>query len=431
MALHFSTVANRVWGAISKQSPGPIAEPDTFSVEAIARMLREIGIALLEVQVPSGVVETRLMRVVERYTTEPVLIVALPTVLIIQVGSNKHEVAASTHGTTQLDQLGSIDVIARSAEAGAIAPDDAVRAITAARTARPRFGPGTILVGYVVTSVGFGIVMNPVWTALWANVFLGAVVGIFVVAARPLPTLAAIVPSLSAAAVTILATWFVADAAGDDLLRIIAPALVATLPGLTLTIGSMELAGGAVVAGSSRLVFGLVQLMLMVFGVAIGLAVAGPAIPSEPATRMGPVSFYVAIVIIAVGLYMYLSAPRGSLIWLIAAMAVALIGQKLGGLFLSTEYTGAVGALLVFPFAVVAAKMKTAPPMFVMLRAAFLSLVPGALGFESIGEAATQRSLDAGTLVSTFAAIFSIALGTLVAWSFYDIAYSRAARASA
>ena len=419
-------VAKRIWESVSKQPPAPLAEPDTYSVSEVAQMLREIGIALLEVQVPSGVVETRLMRVARRYTTEPVLIVALPTVLIIQVGSATHEVAGSTRGTTQLDRAGKIDDITQLAAAGAITPEDAVAEIASARTTAPRFGSGATLLGYVITTLGFGIVINPAWTALWAYVFLGAVVGIVVVAGRRLPTLAAIVPSLSAALVTILATWFVAAAAGDQLLRVIAPALVATLPGLSLTIGAMEVAGGAVVAGSSRLVYGVVQLMLLAFGVAIGLAIAGQVAPHEPASRMGPLSFYVAIVVIAVGLYIYLSAPRGSLIWLIAAIAVALIGQKVGGLFLSSAYSGAVGALLVFPFAVFAAKMKTAPPVFVMLLAAFWSLVPGALGFESITEAATQRALGAQTLANTFAAIFSIALGTLVAWSFYEIAHSRA-----
>lgn len=425
MAGRSSHAVTRVWRSLRKQSPAPLAPPDTYPVAVVAHMLREIGIALLEVQVPSGVVESRLMHVAERYTTESVLIVALPTVLIIQVGDDTHEVAASTGGTTQLDRAGRIDAVTRLAVAGAIAPEDAIRDVTAARIAGPRFGPATTLIGYVITTLGFGIVINPAWTALWAYVFLGAVVGIVVVAARRLPTLAAIVPSLSAALVTILATWFVADAAGDELLRIIAPALVATLPGLSLTIGAMEIAGGAVMAGSGRLVYGVVQLMLLAFGVAIGLAIAGPVAPHEPAARMGPLSFYVAIVVISVGLFLYLSAPHGSLIWLIAAVAVALIGQKVGGLFLSSAHSGAVGALLVFPFAVFAAKMKTAPPMFVMLLAAFWSLVPGALGFESITAAATQRALDAGTLASTFAAIFSIALGTLVAWSFFDIAYSR------
>ncbi|GJF12535.1 hypothetical protein NGTWS0302_02070 [Mycolicibacterium cyprinidarum] len=415
-----------MWESVSKDSPASLVEPDAYSVGPVAQMLREIGIALLEVQVPSGVVETRLTHIAERYTTEPVQIVALPTVLIIQVGRTVHEVAGSTRGTTQLDRAGKVDAITRLAESGAVTPDDAIENITAARAARPRFGPATVLFGYVLTTLGFGIVINPAWTALWAYVFLGAVVGAIVVVAGRLPALAAIVPPLSAAVVTMLATWFVAAAAGDQLLRIIAPALVATLPGLSLTIGAMELAGGAVMAGSSRLVSGVVQLMLLAFGVAIGLAIAGEVAPHETATRMGPMSFYVAIVVIGVGLYIYLSAPRGSLIWLIAAVAVALIGQKVGGLFLSSAHSGALGALLVFPFAAVAAKMKTAPPMFVMLLAAFWSLVPGAMGFESISAAATGRSLDASTLASTFAAIFSIALGTLVAWSLYDTVHSRA-----
>ena len=48
-----------------------------------------------------------------------------------------------------------------------------------------------------------------------------------------------------------LATWFVADAANDGLLRVISPPLVAMLPGMALTIGSMELASSEIVAGAS------------------------------------------------------------------------------------------------------------------------------------------------------------------------------------
>lgn len=418
--------AVRKWESLSRQAPAPLAPPDTYPVGEVAQMLREIGIALTEVQVPSGFVTAILTRVAERYTTEPVRIVVLPTVLIVQVGSTAHEVTSSTHGSTQLDRAGKIDKIVRLASAGAITPTDAVRGITEARTAAPRFGPLTTLVGYVITTLGFGMVMNPAWTALWAYVFLGAVVGGIVVAAARVPTLAVVVPSLSAAVVTTLAIWFVADAAGDELIRIIAPALVATLPGLSLTIGALELASGAVMAGSSRLVYGLVQLMLLVFGVVIGIALAGKVRPHPTATQIGPTSFYVAIVVIGIGLYLYLSAPRGSLPWITAAVAVALVGQQVGGLVLSSAHSGAVGALLVFPFAMIAARMKTAPPMYVMLLAAFWSLVPGGLGFESLSEATASHSFNASTLATTFSAIFSIALGTLLAWSIFDTIRARA-----
>ena len=183
--------------------------------------------------------------------------------------------------------------------------------------------------------------------------FLGLVVGLIALAPRLFPSLNAIVPTLAAAAVTILATWFVADAANIGVVRVIAPALVAVLPGLALTVAAMELADGQIIAGSSRLIYALVQLMLMIFGVALGVAVAGRVPPQPPDPPFGPWAFYAAILVVGVGLYIYLSAPRGSLVWLTLAVAVALLGQKFGELFVSSAHAGALGAALVLPFALV------------------------------------------------------------------------------
>ena len=59
--------------------------------------------------------------------------------------------------------------------------------------------------------------------------------------------------------------------------------------------------------------------------------------------------------------------------------------------------------------------------------AAFWALVPGALSFESLSEAATGGSADITTLGTTVAAVFSIALGTLVSWSVLNTIASRRA----
>ena len=77
---------------------------------------------------------------------------------------------------------------------------------------------------------------------------------------RPFPTLNAVLPTLAATVVTVLATWFVADAANDGLLRVISPPLVAVLPGLALTIAAMELASGQMISGATRLIYGVAQL---------------------------------------------------------------------------------------------------------------------------------------------------------------------------
>jgi uncharacterized membrane protein YjjB (DUF3815 family) len=98
---------------------------------------------------------------------------------------------------------------------------------------------------------------------------------------------------------------------------------------------------------------------------------------------------------------------------------VALIGQKLGGLFLSQTIAGSVGAFAVVPFAMLASRFRSAPPGVVMILAAFWALVPGALSFIRFSQAATGGPADVGALAETAAAISSIALGTLIGWSVF------------
>ena len=159
--------------------------------------------------------------------------------------------------------------------------------------------------------------------------------------------------------------------------------------------------------------------MLLVFGVALGTHIAGRVAPQDPSPQMGEWALYVAIVVVAAGLYVYLSAPRGSLFWLIGAIGVALVGQQLGGLALPASYSGAVGAFLVVPFAMLASRIRSSPPAIVMMLASFWSLVPGALSFVSLSEAATGGAATVTTLGATVAAIFSIALGTLAGFSVF------------
>ena len=407
----------RLWSRLLEELPDPLGPPDTYPEADIAAMLRELGLALIEGTQPTQLVRDRLHQVARRYTSKPVRVVVLPTVLIIQVGTEGYEVDTSTRSTSQLDLAGRVDHIARLAGAGAIAPMDVVREISAARDMPHRFNPMVTVLGYVITTLGFGMIINPTWASLWGYVFLGAVVGCIVMLGRPFPTLNAVLPVAAAAVVTLLASWFVADAANDGLLRVVSPPLVAMLPGLALTIAAMELASSQIISGATRLIYGVTQLMLLVFGIGLGVHLAGAALePQRPSAQMGSWSLYVAVVVVSIGLYIYLSAPKGSMVWLGLAVAVALIGQKVGGLFLSPVHSGAVGAFLVVPFAMLGARIKTSPPAIVMMLAAFWALVPGALSFESLSEEAAGEA-NVSTLGTAVAAIFSIALGTLIGWS--------------
>jgi len=416
----------RIIHALRKSPPTELAPPDSYALIEVAAMLREIGVALSEVAQPTPIVQGRLRQIAAKYTTAPLRVVVLPTVVMIQIGEQAYEFDGSTHSSLQLDAAGRIDDIAALAEAGAITPTDAVAAIEAARKLPPRFGRIATTLGYALTTLGFGIMINPTWAALPGYVFLGLVVGAIVTFSGPFPSLAPILPTLSALVVTLLATWFVADAANDGLLRVISPALVATLPGMALTTGAMELADSEIISGSSRLMYGISQLALLVFGVIIGMHIAGAEVtPQAPSTQMGAWSLYLSIVVVALGLRVYLSAPPGSLFWLMAAIAVAILGQKAAQTLTSTSHSGFVGAILAVVFAMLATRIKTAPPAVVMLLAAFWSLVPGAMSFMSVSQAATGGNADVATMGAAGAAIASIALGTLVGWSIFRTIDSR------
>ncbi|MEU0499220.1 threonine/serine exporter family protein [Mycobacterium sp. NPDC006124] len=413
--------------SIRKEVPRALTGGPIDDDTEVAAMLRELGIALIECEQPTHQVEARLRVIAKNYTRETVRVVVLPTALVVQVGTVAYEVETVLNPTTQLNVAGRIDAIAELAEFGAITAADAAREAAAARSMKPRFGPVVTVFGYTVTTLGFGMVINPTWASLWGYVFLGAVVGAIVMLGRPFPTLTAVLPTLAAAVVTLLATWFVADAANDGLLRVISPPLVALLPGLALTIGAMELASAQMVSGATRLMYGVMQLMLLVFGVGMGIHLGGSLEPQQPSAQMGSWSLYVAVVVIAIGLYVYLSAPTGSFPWLVLIVGVALIGQQVGGLFLSPMHSGALGAFLVVPVAMLGARIKTSPPAIVMMLAAFWAMVPGALSFETLGEAVAGDG-DIKTLGSTVAAIFSIALGTLVGWSVFATINARLRR---
>ena len=380
-------------------------------------MLREIGAALIESSQPVQVIEQRLTGIAARYTTERVQVGVLPTILFIQIGTSVHEMDTSVQPSGQLDIAGRVDEIAELAAAGAITPTDAVAAVQAARSARPRFGFVLTVLGYALTTVGFGMVIAPSWNAVVPHLFLGVVVGLIFRSSQRVPGLTPILPTVSAVVVTVLATWFVADVAHDGLLRVISPSLVATLPGTALVIGAIELAGGRIVSGASRTVYALAQFGLLLYGVILGVHIAGEVPEGVPSNLMGPWSLYVSMVVIAVGLYLYLSAPKGSLFWLLLTIEIAMLVQKLAGTVLNTAHSGFLAAAVVIPFAILAARIKTAPASGVLVLAAFWSLVPGQLTFMSLSRRASGDYLDTASLNVAAAAIVSIALGTLVGWS--------------
>ena len=320
--------------------------------------------------------------------------------------------------TLRLDQVGAVDRLARDALAGGLDPVAGLRRLEAAIAAPPRFGLALRVLGHVVLTLGFGLVLSPTLQALPWYALLGLVVGLLRTIGLRLPTVSVALPVVAAALVTWLVFRYVGPAVGEDPSRLLTPALVSLLPGAVLTVATIELASDQVVAGASRLVYGIAQLLLLAFGVLAGATIAG-AVPDSPVEpeQVGWWAPLAGVLLVGVGHLLFSSAPRGALPWLLLGLYTAYGAQAAGGLLLGPQLSGFVGGLVVVPMAQLMARAPHGPPALVTMLPAFWLLVPGALGFAGISGLAGDDPAGAAEVVQTLVALFAIALGVLVGTS--------------
>jgi uncharacterized membrane protein YjjP (DUF1212 family) len=388
----------------------PVADHDPVEVLG---MLRELGIALLETGQATNVVESTLADVGRAYGLHDLESIVLPTALIVKANGAATELAQSTLLGSRLDQAGAIDALGQEASLGTLAPSDAVARIREIRLSPPRFGRLPTLAGTALLTLGFGLLINPTLAALPAYLVLGVGVGLLILLSSRLPTLANVVPVLAAFLVSVATMLFLADAVGDDALHVIAPALVSFFPGLTLTVAAMELTSNQVIAGSSRLVYGIAQLLLIAFGVLAATIVTGRVPASGTHDTLGWWAGILGVLLVGVGYMLQQSAPPKSLPWIVVALFVAYGAQVVVAATVSPELSGFAAALVVVPFAHFASRFQSAPPARVMTLATFWLLVPGALGFIGVNEATSNQG-GLQTLVSTGVSVLAIALGIIV-----------------
>ncbi|PJJ55142.1 threonine/serine ThrE exporter family protein [Compostimonas suwonensis] len=404
----------RLWAGTPKPPP---ASPDAEVDPAVVSMLGGLGVAMLETSAATNDVEDTLEIIANAYRATGVRVVVLPTLVIIQLPSGTAQriaVESVSGGSLRLDQAGAIAAIVEKTSRGGIPPEQALSEIAAVRASKPRFGLATSILGNTILTTGFGLVLNPTLAAIPAYVILGLVVGCLIALASRLPTLASALPVLAAFLVTVLTVTLLAGLTGEEPLRVIAPALVSFLPGLTLTIAAVELTSNQVIAGASRLVYGTAQLVLLGFGVYAAVAMTGALTEGSSSPGLGPWSPWVGVALTAIGYVLYSSAPAGSMIWIVLSLYVAFGAQALGSILLSPELSGFVGALVVVPVSRLFARVRSAPPAIVMTLPAFWLLVPGAMGFIGLSESASDLASGGQMLLNTLLSLLSIALGMLV-----------------
>lgn len=380
-------------------------------------LLLELGVAALAAGRPVHEVEAEVRGVAGALGHPDARVAATPTGMFLTLAPDASAGFASVGPPLRFDQAAEIEELSAALLGGRIAPEDALDQVQEVKYRPPRVSRPLVALAHVPQAAGVALVIQPTVAST-----LTAIVAAFVVAAldlladrsRLLRTLLPVAAAFGAGCVVFLAAEL--DLLEAPLRTALAPIAV-LLPGALIVTGMSELAQGAMVAGTARLAYGSVQLLLITFGVFLAAHVVGLDPDTLTNVRLddfGPVAIPVGVLLVGVGVYVHLSAPPGVLRWMLLGLLctaiVQALGQHVGGAALG-GFAGGVTAALV---AALVHRLPHGPPSLSVFLPSFWLLVPGSLGVVTATQVATAGAEGFATATGAVAAGLAIVLGVLV-----------------
>jgi uncharacterized membrane protein YjjP (DUF1212 family) len=372
-------------------------------------------------------VEQLLRRVAAAYGIRRTRVIVFPTALLITLEDGASERVTVAEGPAEplrMDQMAAVYALGELAERAAVTPRDGLERLGEILRQPARFGAAGVIGGNVVLTLGLALLFAPTLADLAAAAALGAVVGALKLANRDRPVLAVPMPVVAAFAVSALVFLALRHGLPVDPLHVLIPPLITFLPGAMLTLAMVELAYGDMVSGSSRLITGFVQLVLLAFGLAAGAALVGVGSAEllRPAGAIAGVPWvpWLGVLVFGLGMYLHFSAPPNSLLWIWLVLLVAFAAQRLGTGVFGAELSGFFGMLVATPLGYVIQRRCHGPPAMVTFLPSFWLVVPGALGLASVTRMLSERAAGIEGLATVVFVLVSVALGTLVGASLYE-----------
>lgn len=392
-----------------------------------------LGQAYLACGEQTALVELFLRRVATAQGMRRARIVAFPTAIFITFhdAENKEHVtlAEGPLQTLRLDQIAEVYTLGEAAERGEVAPQEGIQRLAETLKRPARFGVLGTVAGHTILTVGLSIVLAPAASSIAAAAILGTIVGALKAFNRNRPILAAPLSVVAATLVSMLVFLAAKKGLPVDPLYALVPPLVTFLPGAMLTFGMVELAYGDMVSGSSRLITGLVQLVLLAFGLAAGAAIIGVGpenlLHATSDLMDAPWLPWVGVLVFGLGVCLHFSAPRNALPWVLLVLLVTFAAQRIATVAVGGELSGFFGALVATPLVYLIQQRFKGPPSMVTFLPSFWLLVPGSLSLLSVTRMLSDRAAGLDGMVSALFAIASIGLGTLVGASLYKVLTER------
>jgi uncharacterized membrane protein YjjP (DUF1212 family) len=348
----------------------------------------------------------------------------LPTAVLVKSGHDSQtgvQLGTSVVGSYRLDQVSALYRLTKKLTAGPVDIASANAQLDSIDSLKPTFSWPWRILGHGLLTAGLALLLQPTLQTLAVTFVLGLVIGALKLVR--LPTVQLVFPVLVAFGVTVMVLIASRDLGLQDPIRILVPPLVTYLPGAALTIGTIELTSNQMVAGASRLVSGVVTLLLLAFGVLAGAAVVGVPLSSlqdDPTSAFGLWASWVGIAVFAVGMMLTYCVPPSVFPWMFAVLVTAAIGQAIGTAIVGAQLSGFFGALLMTPLVLWFDLLPKGPTKLVTFLPAFWMLVPGSSGLIAVVGAASSGDEGPGALESVGLTVASIALGVLVGSAIFN-----------
>lgn len=426
----------------SHEEPAESSQEDSRDLESF---LLALGRSQLAAGYAVDDVTSTLDQVSRAYGRPDLSVAVLPGVVIVDdpVVGRARVITEGTQDALRLDQAAVVHDVAQDARHAVITPAQGTRILEALPKKEPRFPGWASVLGYALASTGFALIFRVSPWGVGLSAVLGLFVGWLLMLARPRPRIAPLIPPF-AALVCSFAVFGFASLIESDVqpLRVVVAPLIALVPGAALTRATQELASGHLIAGSTRLVAAIVQILVLVFGILVGslLAKISPYdITDLTETRLPIWMAWLGVAVYAIGQVLAFNVPRGAVRYVILLLLIAFTVQQIVTWQLDGVLAAGVAAAVSLFFAlVIQDRIAKGPPAFVIFTPVFWLLVPGSLGLVGLTEAITgatdpsesapvgasgasglptltDLTSDSGVILTAGASIIAITIGMQIA----------------
>ncbi len=381
-------------------------------------LITSVGVALNRSSYPVTQTTMVLRKICEAYHFDATAQVFSTYIVSLDRKTGAAEIA-STGAGFRFDQIAATEAVVHRLKRAEIPVPDAMAELERIGSARPPVRPYWRIFGYMLMALGFALCFRMSFAASVAAVVVAIPIAAIQIWSSAKGALAALMPFtltfISALAITL---WAVHGGLPDPVRAAVIPVLT-LIPGAMLTTALIELSAGDQIAGSSRLVYALIVLLSMAFGLALAIDLVGIGSQDLRDLTAQQAPYWVmwaATPVYAVGNLMYFCTPRSVWWWTVFFCFVTFWFTNLLQHWMNAAFAGGVGlgAALLACWAV-NAHDRHRPSVLVMFLPTFWLMVPGSMGFVAISGAITQdhalSSLGTGAALS----LLSMAICMMIA----------------